>query len=151
MFCPATILRWVCLTPWDVQSRRIFEETGTWPALYSGEGGGHGYIQTEERTSTAFACNQRDEVRDLHDVAGALGALRTTRKMQMQTFVAQEPLLCRNNQGGNRMNVTGEVSSTLRAQEHGHQPLVMATQQGGALFHIAPLNKMPNFDKMYHK
>ena len=29
-----------CLTPGDVQSRRIFEETGTWPALYGGEGGG---------------------------------------------------------------------------------------------------------------
>ena len=37
------------MTPWDVQSRRIFEETGTWPTLYGGEGGGHGYIQTEEK------------------------------------------------------------------------------------------------------
>lgn len=33
-----------CLTPWDVQSRRIFSEDGQWPALYSGEGGGHGYV-----------------------------------------------------------------------------------------------------------
>ena len=32
-----------CLTPWDVQSRRIFEVSGKWPALYGGEGGGHGY------------------------------------------------------------------------------------------------------------
>ena len=32
-------------------------------------GGGHGYV------SAAFACNQqRDEVRDLHDITGALGA-----------------------------------------------------------------------------
>jgi len=36
-----------CLTPWDVQSRRIFEDRGTWPALYGGEGGGHGYVKTE--------------------------------------------------------------------------------------------------------
>ena len=35
-----------CLTPWDVQSRRIFSEYGKWPALYSGEGGGHGYVFT---------------------------------------------------------------------------------------------------------
>lgn len=35
-----------CLTPWDVQSRRIFFEYGKWPALYSGEGGGHGYVFT---------------------------------------------------------------------------------------------------------
>lgn len=38
-----------CLTPWDVQSRRIFSEYGKWPALYSGEGGGHGYVFTLRR------------------------------------------------------------------------------------------------------
>lgn len=32
-----------CLTPWNVQSRRIFSVDGPWPALYGGEGGGHGY------------------------------------------------------------------------------------------------------------
>jgi len=109
-----------CLTPWDVQSRRIFEETGTWPALYGGEGGGHGYIQTEEKTAIAFAANQRDEVRDLHDVAGALGAQPG---MKQQTFVAQ-PLFCLNDQGGERMDVTEDVSSTLRAGMGGHPPLV---------------------------
>ena len=148
-----------CLTPWDVQSRRIFEETGTWPTLYSGEGGGHGYIQTEERIPIAFAANQRDEVRDLHDVAGAIqaqpgmkqqtfvadaekisafhvnqrdevidldgvsGALLATRNMQMQTFVAH-PLFCLNDQGGERMDVTEDVASTLRAGMGGHPPLV---------------------------
>lgn len=35
-----------CLTPWDVQSRRIFSEYGKWSALYSGGGGGHGYVFT---------------------------------------------------------------------------------------------------------
>ena len=30
--------------PWDVQSRRIHPDSGTWPALYGGEGGGHGYV-----------------------------------------------------------------------------------------------------------
>jgi DNA (cytosine-5)-methyltransferase 1 len=32
-----------CLTPWDVQSRRIHSEDGRWPALYGEQGGGHGY------------------------------------------------------------------------------------------------------------
>lgn len=149
-----------CLTPWDVQSRRIFEETGTWPSLYSGEGGGHGYIQTEEKTAIAFAANQRDEVRDLQDVAGALGAqlgmkqqtfvadaekisafhinqrdevidlggvsgaLLATRNMQMQTFVTQQPLICLNDYGGERMDITEEVTPTLRAGMGGHPPLV---------------------------
>ena len=37
-----------CITPWDVQSRRIFDAKGKWPALYGGEGGGKGYV--------AFTC-----------------------------------------------------------------------------------------------
>ena len=37
-----------CLTSWDVQSRRIFDAKGKWPALYGGEGGGKGYV--------AFTC-----------------------------------------------------------------------------------------------
>jgi DNA (cytosine-5)-methyltransferase 1 len=103
-----------------VQSRRIFEETGIWPALYGGEGGGHGYIQTEEKATIAFAANQRDEVRDLHDVAGALGAQPG---MKQQTFVAK-PLICLNDHGGERMDITEEVTPTLRAGMGGHPPLV---------------------------
>jgi DNA (cytosine-5)-methyltransferase 1 len=32
-----------CLTPWDVQSRRVHAAESAWPALYSKDGGGHGY------------------------------------------------------------------------------------------------------------
>ena len=101
----------------------------------------------------AFAANQRDEVRDLHDVAGALGAQQG---MKQQTFVAagfsagagasagsigygeelaptlkgsasgncMPSVLCLNDQGGSVMEYSENVSGTLRAQEHGHQPLV---------------------------
>ncbi len=138
----------------------------------------------------AFAANQRNEVRDLHDVAGALGAQPG---MKQQTFVASgvvtkgngdcflseerhtalsagggqagqgypcvltaafsagagasaggigygeelsptlkgsaggncmPSVLCLNDQGGNVMECSENVSGTLRAQEHGHQPLV---------------------------
>lgn len=41
-------------------------------------------------------------------------------------------VLCINDQGGSVMDCSEDVAGTLRAQEHGHQPLVMATQQGGA-------------------
>ena len=34
------------------------------------------------------------------------------------------PTLCLNDQGGQAMDYSEEVSGTLRAQEHGHQPLV---------------------------
>lgn len=153
-----------CLTPWDVQSRRIFEETGTWPSLYSGEGGGHGYIKTEEKPAVAFVANQRDEVRDLHGIAGAMqaqpgmkqqtfvtdmekinafhvnqrdevidldgvsGALLATRNMQMQTFIT-EPLICLNDHGGERMDITEEVTPTLRAGMGGHPPLIAQPSQ----------------------
>ena len=33
-----------CLTPWDVQSRRIYDDAGKFPPIYAGEGGGHGYV-----------------------------------------------------------------------------------------------------------
>ena len=139
----------------------------------------------------AFAANQRDEGRDLHDLAGALGAQPG---MKQQTFVAEgvvtkgngdcflseerhtaltagggqagqgypcvltaafsagqgskaggigyqeecsptlkaaesgtnmvPSVLCLNDQGGSVMDCSENVSGTLRAQEHGHQPLV---------------------------
>ena len=101
----------------------------------------------------AFAANQRDEVRDLHDIAGALNAQPG---MKQQTFVAaafsagagasagsigygeelaptlkssasgncMPSVLCLNDQGGSVMECSENVSGTLRAQEHGHQPLV---------------------------
>ena len=138
----------------------------------------------------AFAANQRDEVRDLHDVAGALGAQPG---MKQQTFIAEgvvtkgngdcfltperhtslstgggqagqgypcvltagfsagagasagsigygeelaptlkgsasgncmPSVLCLNDQGGSVMECSLDITGTLRAQEHGHQPLV---------------------------
>ncbi|MBR2131995.1 MAG: DNA cytosine methyltransferase [Oscillospiraceae bacterium] len=125
-------------------------------------------------TPIAFAANQRDEVRDLHDVAGALAAQPG---MKQQTFVAEgflnawdtqqqrvftpnsvaptlagadggggrnpagllltettkaspsgtnivPSVLCLNDQGGQVMECSENICGTLRAQEHGHQPLV---------------------------
>ena len=137
---------------------------------------------------TAFAANQRDEVRDLHDVAAALTAQPG---MKQQTFVAgitakgngdcflseerhtalsggggmpgqgypaiftaafsagagasagsigygeevsptlkgtasgncMPSILCLNDQGGSAIACSENVAGTLRAQEHGHQPL----------------------------
>jgi len=106
----------------------------------------------------AFACNQRDEVRDLHDVSGAIQAQPG---MKQQTFIAagfsagqgekaggigyQEEcaptlkasesgsnmvpsVLCLNDQGGSIMNVSHNITGTLRAQMDGHPPLVMGNE-----------------------
>ena len=76
----------------------------------------------------AYHINQRNEGIDLNGISGALMA---TQNRQMQTFVT-EPMLCLNDQGGERMDITENITSTLRASMGGNQPIVMATQQGGA-------------------
>ena len=100
----------------------------------------------------AFAQNQRDEVRDLHDVAGALSAQPGMKQQTyVAGFCAgagpsagsigyheelaptlkaaasgnmMPTVLCLNDQGGSVMECSEDVTGTLRAQEHGHQPLV---------------------------
>ena len=100
----------------------------------------------------AFAQNQRDEVRDLHNIAGVLGAQPG---MKQQTFIASfsagagatagtigyaeevaptlkgspsgncmPSVMCLHDQGGQRMDVCENMTGTLRANEKGHQPLV---------------------------
>lgn len=51
-----------CLTPWDVQSRRVYDANGTWPALYAGEGGGHGYVLTADGGSEDHPDRDRGRV-----------------------------------------------------------------------------------------
>lgn len=79
-------------------------------------------LNTIDRPAVAFAQNQRDEVRNLMDVAGSLAA---ESGMKQQTFV-----MCLNDQGGSVMSVSEDVSGCLRAQEHGHQPIVAGFKGG---------------------
>ena len=101
----------------------------------------------------AFAANQRDEVRDLHDVAGALGAQPGMKQQTFVAgFSAgagasaggigynesvaptlkgspggncMPSVLCLNDQGGQSMAYSENITGTLRAQERGYQPLVL--------------------------
>ncbi len=101
----------------------------------------------------AFHMKQRNEVRDLHDAAGAdggggrtpagvgfaagfcAGAGPSAGSIGYQEEVSptlkaaasgnmMPSVLCLNDQGGQIMECSEELSGTLRAQEHGHQPLV---------------------------
>lgn len=111
-----------------------------------------GINQNDLQKRMAFAANQRDEVRDLRDVAGALqaqpgmkqqtfvagfsaGAGASAGGIGYNESVAptlkgspggncMPSVLCLNDQGGSVMNCSENISGTLRAQEHGHQPLV---------------------------
>ena len=130
-----------CLTSWDCQSKRIFGTEGKAPTLQGGVGGGVnnpamlcavfklgnsekarsiGYAEEQAPTLNAecggnkpaviaFAQNQREEVRDVGSKAVSLAA---EAGMHCQTFVA--------------LDMSHDVSGTLRTQENGHQPAVMA-------------------------
>lgn len=73
----------------------------------------------------SYHINQRNEGIDLNGIAGALMA---TQNMQMQTFIT-EPMLCLNDQGGNRMDITENITSTLRSSMGGNLPIVMDGQK----------------------
>ncbi len=138
-----------------------------------------GLLSFEElpKPPLAFHINQREEVIDLGETAGALMA---TTNMQMQTFVSQArpfaagfcagagasaggvgyseevaptlkaspsgnmmpSVLCLNDQGGNVMDVSEDCTGTLRAQEHGHQPLVFENHNVDARYD-GPLDVAP--------
>ena len=111
----------------------------------------------------AFAANQRDEVRDLGDKAGALGAQPGMKQQTfVASFSAgagataggigyseevtptlkggvggnsMPSVLCINDQGGQVMELSEDMTSTLRAQEHGHQPLVFENHGIDARYH----------------
>ena len=108
----------------------------------------------------AFTANQRDEVRDLHGVSAALcaepgmkqqtfvagfsaGAGATAGSIGYAEECAptlkgsaggscMPSVLCLNEQGGKIMDCTEDISGTLRAEEHGHQPLILSIQQSEA-------------------
>ena len=113
-----TFIAQECLTPWDTQQSRIFTPEGTAPTLASADGGGGrnpgGLVYTAGFSATAGS------------KAGSIGfqeeiapTLKGTPSGGMMPSV-----LCLNDQGGSIMSCTEDVAGTLRAQEHGHQPLI---------------------------
>ena len=106
----------------------------------SADSGGSRVAEEKQVDIFAFHINRREETINLNGISGALMA---TTNMQMQTFVAEgmrkfesaekkEECLCLNDQGGERMDVSVDITATLRAGMSGHPPLVMGIQQGSA-------------------
>lgn len=106
----------------------------------SADSGGSRVAEEKQVDIFAFHINQREETINLNGISGALMA---TTNMQMQTFVAEgmrkfesaekkEECLCLNDQGGERMDVSVDITATLQAGMSGHPPLVMGIQQGSA-------------------
>ena len=105
----------------------------------SADSGGSRVAEEKQVDIFAVHIDQREETINLNGISGAL---KGTTNLQMQTFVAggmrkfesaeKEECLCLNDQGGERMDVSVDVTATLRAGMSGHPPLVMGIQQGSA-------------------
>lgn len=106
-----------CLTPWDCQSKRVYSEAGVMPTLQAGENSG----QNQEAVLCAgFKLGNSEH-------AWSIGyAEEQAPTLNAECGGNKPAVLCLNDQGGNVMSVSHDVSGTLRAQEHGHQPAVMA-------------------------
>lgn len=105
-----------CLTPWDCQSKRVYSEAGVMPTLQAGENSG----QNQEAVLCAgFKLGNSEHARSIgyaEEQAPTLNAVCGGNK---------PAVMCLNDQGGNVMGVSHDVSGTLRAQEHGHQPSIL--------------------------
>nr|DAW04509.1 MAG TPA: Cytosine specific methyltransferase [Bacteriophage sp.] len=105
-----------CLTPWDCQSKRVYSEAGVMPTLQAGENSG----QNQEAVLCAgFKLGNSEHARSIgyaEEQAPTLNA---------ECGGNKPAVLCLNDQGGNVMGVSHDVSGTLRAQEHGHQPSIL--------------------------
>lgn len=139
-----------CLTAWDCQSKRIFGTEGASPTLQGGVCGGvnnpaifcmgtqqgGAEVRSDDRAPTLTAAAGMSENNQPVVCAGfKLGNSEQARSIgyaeeQSPTLNAEcggnkPAVLCLNDQGGNVMGVSHDVSGTLRAQEHGHQPTVL--------------------------
>lgn len=105
-----------CLTPWDCQSKRVYSEAGVMPTLPAGENSG----QNQEAVLCAgFKLGNSEHARSIgyaEEQAPTLNAECGGNKPAVMYL---------NDQGGNVMSVSHDVSGTLRAQEHGHQPSIL--------------------------
>ena len=108
-----------CLTPWDTQQARIFTPESAVPTLTGADGCG-GRNPAGLLFSAGFCAGAAPS-------AGGIGyqeEISPTLKASESGTNQVPSVLCLNDQGGNVMDCSENITGALRAQEHGHQPLV---------------------------
>ena len=144
-----------CLTPWDTQQERIFPPEGKAPTLAGADGGGgrnpagllfaagvvtkgngDAFLSAERHTTLSIGGGQAGQGYPCVMTAGFnAGAGSSAGTIGYASELAptlkgaasgnmMPTVLCLNDQGGAQMHCTEDKTGTLRAQEHGHQPLV---------------------------
>lgn len=132
-----------CLTPWDTQQSRIFLPEGTAPTVAGADGGG-GRNPAGLLFTAGFCAGASP-------AAGSIGyhkeiapTLKGSASGNMMPSV-----LCLNDQGGGVMDCSEELTGTLRAQEHGHQPLVLFENHGIDSRYTGPHPVAPTMSARY--
>lgn len=121
-----TLVAEACLNPWDTQQKRVVTPEGTMPTLAGADG--KGGRSPGGLLLAAFSAGAGK-------TAGGVGYSETA----APTLKAgpggnsMPSVLCLNDQGGERMDITEEQTTTLRASMGSHQPLVCLNDQGGRI------------------
>lgn len=106
----------MCMTPWDAQSQRVYDEKGVMASLSARENSG---LNRESVLCAGFKLGNSKQARSSgyeEEKSPTLNAGCGGNK---------PAVACLNDQGGSVMYVTEDVTGTLRAQEHGHQPVCL--------------------------
>ena len=106
----------MCLTPWEAQSARVYDQDGVWHSLNANENGG---MARDSVMCAGFKLGNSEQARSIGY------AEEQSPTLNAECGGNKPAVLCLNDQGGNVMGVSHDVSGTLRAQEHGHQPSVL--------------------------
>ena len=107
----------MCLTPWEAQSARVYDQDGVWHSLNANENGG---MARDSVMCAGFKLGNSEQARSIGY------AEEQSPTLNAECGGNKPAVMSLNDQGGNVMGVSHDVSGTLRAQEHGHQPAVMA-------------------------
>ena len=105
-----------CLTPWEAQSARVYDQDGVWHSLNANENGG---MARDSVMCAGFKLGNSEQARSIGY------AEEQSPTLNAECGGNKPAVMCLNDQGGNVMGVSHDVSGTLRAQEHGHQPSIL--------------------------
>jgi DNA (cytosine-5)-methyltransferase 1 len=106
----------MCMNPWDAQSARVYDQDGVWHSLNANENGG---MARDSVMCAGFKIGNSEQARSIGY------AEEQSPTLNAECGGNKPAVMCLNDQGGNVMGVSHDVSGTLRAQEHGHQPSVL--------------------------
>jgi len=113
-----------CLTPWDTQQARVFTPESKAPTLTGADGGGG-----RNPAGLLFAAGFCAGAAPTSGGIGYQEECSPTLKAAESGTNMVPSILCLNDQGGSVMEYSEDVAGTLRAQEHGHQPLVLSVYE----------------------